>query len=132
MKIPWKYKKWGPLTEHPLYDYYQSGRGDLQPGETLKKCYRRVDAETAELLGRSFQSEEPRMNWPPDLVERITRQFHQEYESRASDHGWKTQDISNVEWDKVPVGNRNLMLATVKALLDQGVIDPGPNIQETS
>lgn len=65
-----------------------------------------------------------------DLLEQIARAFHNEYEARAVEHGWETQKVSRVEWDKIPKSNRDLMIATVKALLDKGVILVGPGVSE--
>lgn len=55
-------------------------------------------------------------------VEEIARAFHEEYERRAPQHGYKTRKESAVPWEQVPSENRSLMRATVSALLTKGVI----------
>lgn len=58
------------------------------------------------------------MNTP----EAIARRFHEEYERRASDHGWTTQERSRKAWENIPEENRSLMMAVVTALLINGTI----------
>lgn len=55
-------------------------------------------------------------------IERVARRFHEAYEELAASHGWQTQERSRVPWEDVPLENRNLMLATVARLLDEGTI----------
>jgi hypothetical protein len=55
-------------------------------------------------------------------AERIAQAFHEAYERLAPDHGYKTREASAVAWEDVPADNKNLMIATVRALIDQGVI----------
>jgi hypothetical protein len=63
------------------------------------------------------------------LVEALARRFHDTYERLAPDHGWETQESTRAKpWDEVPAHNRELMLATVAALLDEGVIEVGSAI----
>jgi hypothetical protein len=62
-------------------------------------------------------------------AEALARRFHDTYERLAPDHGWQTQESTRGKpWDEVPEHNRGLMLATVAALLDDGVIEVGPGL----
>lgn len=54
--------------------------------------------------------------------EYVAKKFHEAYEQLAPDHGYETRKDSAVAWEDVPEKNKNLMIATVKRLLDQGVI----------
>ena len=60
-----------------------------------------------------------------ECAEVIARQFHVTYEAHAPEHGWETQQVSRVLWDQLPKANRELMIATVQALLNRGVIKCG-------
>jgi len=60
-----------------------------------------------------------------DEVEAVARAFHATYEHLAPEYGYRTREASAVPWDAVPSPNRNLMVAVVKALIEQGVIRPG-------
>ena len=51
--------------------------------------------------------------------EDIAKKFHDAYESLAPMHGYKTRDASAVPWDKVPDRNKNLMIATANAVIDE-------------
>lgn len=55
-------------------------------------------------------------------AERIAKAFHEAYEELAPEHGYETRQASAVPWEDVPEENRNLMVATVQRLLDQGTI----------
>jgi hypothetical protein len=55
-------------------------------------------------------------------AETIARAFHEAYERLAPDHGYKTREASAKPWEDVPDGNKGLMIATVQALLNSGVI----------
>jgi hypothetical protein len=57
--------------------------------------------------------------------ESIAREFHITYERYAPQHGWDTQKRSRVMWDDLPDENKSLMIAVVKKLLIDGVIEPG-------
>src|SRR5690554_1417082 len=65
---------------------------------------------------------------PPELVDRLARMFHENYERLAPSFGYETRRESAVPWDEVPEQNRSLMRATVAAALaawaDGGLIDP--------
>lgn len=53
----------------------------------------------------------------------IARAFHREYEKLAPDFGYRThEDSPSVPWSDVPPANKALMVATVTALLDKGII----------
>lgn len=59
----------------------------------------------------------------PDLrAVTIAQCFHEEYERLAPTFGYKTRDSSAVPWADVPEDNKLLMIATVEALLQRGVI----------
>lgn len=52
----------------------------------------------------------------------IAQAFHEAYEELAPRFNYETREESAVEWDDVPVDNRDLMIATVTKLLEDGVI----------
>jgi outer membrane lipopolysaccharide assembly protein LptE/RlpB len=54
--------------------------------------------------------------------EPIARRFHENYERLAPDFGYETREASAVAWAMVPQQNRELMVATVAALLGEGAI----------
>lgn len=60
-----------------------------------------------------------------DAAELIAGIFHATYETLAPEHGYETRKASAVAWDDVPESNRSLMIATVRNMLDMGVITPG-------
>ena len=55
-------------------------------------------------------------------AEAIARHFHGTYERLASEFGYETRRESAVPFDEIPERNRSLMIATVRTLLDAGVI----------
>lgn len=55
-------------------------------------------------------------------AEKIAKAFHESYEFYAPDFGYRTRKESAVPWDDVPSANKGLMVKTVRALLDRGVI----------
>lgn len=55
-------------------------------------------------------------------AERIAKEFHDSYERLAPDHNYKTREASAKPWDEVPEDNKNLMIAVVTDLIDNGVI----------
>lgn len=59
---------------------------------------------------------------PGTRVEEIARAFHETYEEIAPRAGWETQERCRVEWGDLPAANRNLMVAVVQRLLNEGVI----------
>ncbi len=54
--------------------------------------------------------------------EEIAIQFHYTYEALAPSFGWNPQKESSVAWEDLPETNKQLMIATVAALLARGVI----------
>ncbi len=58
----------------------------------------------------------------PETVEKIAREFHDEYEAWAAANGWETQESTRTSFDDLPAANRETMLATVQALLDRKII----------
>lgn len=54
--------------------------------------------------------------------DRIAAAFHDAYERRAPQFGYKTRDASAVAWEDVPDDNKRLMRAVVRELLERGVI----------
>lgn len=58
----------------------------------------------------------------PDPAEEIAQRFHEVYERLAPLHGYKTREASAVPWEEVPEANKQLMIAVVRELRDQGVI----------
>lgn len=56
-------------------------------------------------------------------AEAIALAFHARYEALAPEFGYRTRKDSAKPWSKVPKKNRRLMIATVQALLDDGVIE---------
>lgn len=53
-----------------------------------------------------------------DPAEQLARMFHDHYERLAPEHGYRTRLDSSKPWDDVPTGNRRLMTATARAILD--------------
>lgn len=59
-------------------------------------------------------------------AEAIAREFHAVYERLAPGFGYYTRPASAVPWEKVPVPNRELMIAVVEELLARRVFQvPG-------
>lgn len=56
------------------------------------------------------------------MAERIAENFHATYERLAPQHGYETREASRTDWSSVPENNRELMIATVYSLLDNGLI----------
>lgn len=55
-------------------------------------------------------------------AERIAKAFHESYERQASEFNYKTREASAKPWEDVPANNKDLMIAVVQDLLDEGVI----------
>ena len=55
-------------------------------------------------------------------AEDVARAFHEAYEDLAPEFGYRTREASAKPWDQVPEQNRNLMIATVQRLINNGVI----------
>lgn len=65
------------------------------------------------------------------LAEQIARHFHSTYERLGPSYGWESQESArDKDFDELPESNRRLMVATVKALLESGVIEPGSGVLE--
>jgi hypothetical protein len=62
-----------------------------------------------------------------DTIETIAREFHDAYERLAHDHDYVTREASRAGWALIPENNRNLMMATVRSLLTDEIIEPGRN-----
>jgi hypothetical protein len=59
--------------------------------------------------------------------EEIARAFHDAYEALAPHFGYRTREASAKPWDEVPPSNRDLMIATVRAVLFEPIgTHPGP------
>ncbi len=56
----------------------------------------------------------------PVEPEDLARKFHEIYERLAPEYGYKTREASAVHWDDVPEGNKRLMIAVCKEILDDG------------
>ncbi|MFI9598934.1 hypothetical protein ACIHCX_03465 [Streptomyces sp. NPDC052043] len=63
-------------------------------------------------------------------AEAIARRFHETYEQLAPDHDYETREASRKPWSDVPDQNKNLMIAVVAKLLDEGVVRPGDDNEE--
>ncbi|MFJ6729371.1 hypothetical protein ACIQPQ_31165 [Streptomyces sp. NPDC091281] len=64
--------------------------------------------------------------------ERIAQRFHEAYEDLAPSHGYETREASRKPWADVPEQNKNLMIAVVARLLEEGVVRPGDDSKETT
>jgi hypothetical protein len=61
----------------------------------------------------------------PGVAAQVAEAFHTAYERLAPTFDYATRPESAVAWEDVPAANQTLMVATVQALLDEGVIAPG-------
>ena len=57
------------------------------------------------------------MSTARERAETVARQFHETYERLAPQFGYKTSEASAVPWEDVPEQNKELMIATVDAML---------------
>jgi hypothetical protein len=57
------------------------------------------------------------------MAREIAKAFHEAYEELAPQHGYQTRKASAKPWEDVPDSNKALMIATVRKLLDDGVIE---------
>lgn len=55
-------------------------------------------------------------------AEIVAKAFHEAYERLAPGFSYETREASAKPWEEVPDNNRDLMIATVKDLLESGVI----------
>lgn len=58
----------------------------------------------------------------PALAERAAAAFHEAYERLAPTFSYRTREASAVPWADVPESNRQLMIAVVTELIEDGVI----------
>jgi hypothetical protein len=59
--------------------------------------------------------------------EEIARAFHDAYEALAPHFSYETRPESAKPWDEIPERNRDLMIATVRAVLFEPIgVYPGP------
>jgi len=64
-----------------------------------------------------------------ELAEAIAAQFHRRYDRLSASFGWTPQESARGKgWDELPESNRALMVATVRGLLEDGVILAGPAV----
>lgn len=61
-----------------------------------------------------------------DRIENIAREFHDAHERLAHDHHYKTPIESRAGWALIPEKQRKLIKATVRSLITDGIIEPGP------
>lgn len=54
--------------------------------------------------------------------EYIARRFHETYERLAPRYGWETNHTTRTPFDDLPEGNRMLMIAVVRELLEEATI----------
>ena len=54
--------------------------------------------------------------------ERIARRFHEVYEKLASQFNYRTRTDTNKPWEEVPANNKQLMIAVVHELIEEGTI----------
>lgn len=64
------------------------------------------------------------------IEEQIAKAFHEAYESLAATYGYTTRKNSSVPWEDVPTQNKDLMIATVIHLLNEGTIQAVTNFFE--
>lgn len=83
--------------------------------EEVERCHAKIDELKA--LHCTFST-----GVRLDRIVQIAHNFHKEYERLAPDYGYKTREESAVPWEEVPENNRLLMIATVRSLIDKGII----------
>ena len=59
------------------------------------------------------------MNGITDRVYRLARMMHVEYELISKEIGWKTQESCQVDFDQLPVENRQVMCAVAHKVLER-------------
>jgi hypothetical protein len=66
------------------------------------------------------KSDSPPLTTPGDgaalTPEQIARAFHDAYEALAPAFGYRTREASAKPWEQIPASNRDLMIATVRAV----------------
>jgi hypothetical protein len=83
--------------------------------------------DPAMVKARAALSESPVAAEPSDdererRYEQIAKEFHQTYEDLAPGFGYRTRQESAKPWRDVPSNNKRLMVATIKALIEERVI----------
>jgi hypothetical protein len=63
-------------------------------------------------------------------AERVARAFHEAYERLAPEFNYETREASAKPWEEVPEQNRDLMIAVVVELQDDGIIVIPPRQEE--
>lgn len=53
-----------------------------------------------------------------DNAEELARAFHEAYERRAPEFGYKTREHTAVPWEEVPEDNKRLMFAVAEEILN--------------
>ena len=61
-----------------------------------------------------------------DRIENIARELHDAQERLAHGHKYKIPVESRADWARIPEDHRRLMTATVRSLITDGIIEPGP------
>lgn len=56
------------------------------------------------------------------LAEHVAKAFHESYENLAPKFNYETRKASAVAWDDVPENNKQLMIAVVESLINDGII----------
>ncbi len=51
-----------------------------------------------------------------DIDYKIAKYSHEQYERLAIKHGWKTQELTKVDFDKLPEANKKVMLELAELL----------------
>lgn len=77
-------------------------------------------------LAETYRTAEPGEVPALRSPEQVAEAFHVLYEALAPESGYETRAESAVPWAGVPEANKSLMIATVSALMERGVIRPGP------
>lgn len=96
------------------------------PRRISREAYERIKHQAAEafpgskmMILESGLKVKQMFSHDPEI---IAQAFHQAYEELAPKFNYETREESAVAWDDVPQGNRDLMIATVTRLLEDGVI----------
>jgi len=120
--------------------------GEAHHGELLVQSARELPAEEGDVtvLGPEVFASRDRsvISWrgenyvlqrqPAAHAAAVAQAFHESYERLAPEHGYETREASAKPWEDVPEQNRGLMIATVQALLDGGVIAIGSGALRTA
>jgi hypothetical protein len=64
-------------------------------------------------------------------AEAIARSVHVLYEKYAPEFGWNTHRESRGSWEEVPPENKALMIAVVKKLMIDDIIQPGEKLNRS-